>query len=143
MVLPFEYLKSTLFYLEYCIEHSQQIEKMVRCVLFLVKYHHEQLMSSREMAVKLRKMKDIMRRELTRFRNKIGYNVQAMQYMQDLINSKARYIRDKDNFKEAEVDEDDLYKFWAEEKEEPESEEKKKDDSDSGSGSDSDMIDID
>ena len=125
MILPFEYLKSTLYYLEYCIEHSQQIEKMVRCVLFLVKYHHQQLMSTKEMAVKLKKLQVISRKKLGEFRNKIGYNIQAMQYMQDMINAKARYIREADKYKDVEkVDEDKLYKIWTED-------------------NDSDMLDID
>eukprot|EP01083_Nonionella_stella_P092749 259732_1 len=43
MILPAEYLQSIFYYLEYCIKNSKQIEKMIRCVLFLVKYHHQQL----------------------------------------------------------------------------------------------------
>merc|ERR1712083_676724 len=99
MILPFEYLKSVLHYLEYSIRHSQQIEKMVRCVLFLVKYHHQQLMASKEMTRRLSTLKELCRRQLVGYRNKIGYNIQAMQYMQDTINSKARYIREADRYR--------------------------------------------
>ncbi len=84
-------------------------------------------MSRKEMAARLKKLQVISRAKLGAFRNKIGYNIQAMQYMQDMINSKARYIREAHRYKGAEsVEEDQVYQTWTGDR-----------------SNDSDMLDID
>lgn len=114
MILPFEYLQSIFYYLEYCIKNSKQIEKMIRCLLFLVKYHHQQLISSQDLKIQLKRLKEISKNELTIYRNKIGYNLQAMHYMKDIINNKAKYAIEVERYKKTEIDNTKLYKTWAE-----------------------------
>ena len=126
MILPFEYLSSIFYYLEYSIKESMQIEKMVRCVLFLVKYHHQQLLSTQDLKIQLKRLKKVAKKELTEYRNRIGYNLQAMQYMQDLVNNKAKYAQEAERYKKHEINEDKIYETWAEENDQ-----------------DDDMIDID
>ena len=113
LMLPFDYLKSIFYYLEYCIANTMHIEKMIRGVLFLVKYHHQQLYSSKDLKLQLKRLKEISRKELTEYRNRIGYNVQAMQYMQDVINNKAKYLEMAEKYKGAEIDAAKLQKTWA------------------------------
>ncbi len=114
MILPFEYLSSIFYYLEWCIKNRLEIEKMIRCSLFLVKYHHQQLMSTQDLKIQLKRLKDISKKELTAYRNKIGYNLQAMNYMQDMIKNKAKYAQEAERYKKHQVDDDKIYQTWAE-----------------------------
>merc|ERR1712083_1259531 len=128
-----EYLQSLFYYLEHCIKSKKQIEKMVRCVLVLVKYHHQQLISSQDFKMQLKRLKEISKKELTDYRNKIGYNLQAMHYLKDVINNKSKYVMDADRWRRQEIDDSQLTKTWME-----------KGDSDSDdSNQDDDMIDVD
>eukprot|EP01084_Bolivina_argentea_P047494 87524_1 len=113
IIPPFEYLQSLFYYLKYCIQNKQQsIEKMTRCLLFLVKYHHQQLLSSQDLKIQLKELKQIAVKNLTDYRNKIGYNVQAMNYIQDIIKNKAKYIAQTNRYKKHEIDNEKLYQTW-------------------------------
>ena len=135
MILPFEYLPSILYYLQYAIKHSMHIEKMVCCYI-LVKYHHQQLLSTQDLKMQLKKLKEIAKKELTEYENRIGYNLQAMKYMNDLVNNKAKYALEAERYKDHHIDQDKLYKTWADKPEQDSDDENDND-------NDDDMVDID
>eukprot|EP00485_Elphidium_margaritaceum_P006888 CAMPEP_0202700250 /NCGR_PEP_ID=MMETSP1385-20130828/13437_1 /ASSEMBLY_ACC=CAM_ASM_000861 /TAXON_ID=933848 /ORGANISM="Elphidium margaritaceum" /LENGTH=1055 /DNA_ID=CAMNT_0049357387 /DNA_START=28 /DNA_END=3195 /DNA_ORIENTATION=- len=114
IVLPFEHVPSMLYYLESAIAQTMHIEKMVRCVLILVKYHYEQLMTGSDLKLQIQRLKEVAKSKLTMYRHKIGYNVIAMQFMQDMVNNRAKYAVEANRYKKMNIDESQLHQTWAE-----------------------------
>lgn len=81
LVLPFDYTQRLLGYLVLYIGNPMLVELSMRCVLFIVKVHQTQLVSTastREILVKIQqKLRPTLRQT-----SRIGFNIECMRHIQ-------------------------------------------------------------
>ena len=62
---------------------------MSRCTLFLLKVHHKQIIGSRQLLTLLHQLDDALRSRLAAEQATVGYNLAAMRFMRQNLETKA------------------------------------------------------
>ena len=62
---------------------------MTRCVLFLIRVHHKQIIATNSCRPLLRKLKEIIPKRLSDYKRRVGFNLQGLRYMQQLLKEKS------------------------------------------------------
>jgi len=81
LLLPFSSARDLLTRLLPLLPHAPHAELMVRCVLFLVKVHHKQIMATRAFLPALHQLQAILTKRLAAEHSLVGYNLAAMRCM--------------------------------------------------------------
>jgi U3 small nucleolar RNA-associated protein 12 len=82
MVLPFDYAVTLIKYLQRFIETSQRVELAVRCALFLISIHQNQIVANSSVLQSLVKLKRSTRERLQQQKDMIGFNLAALRMLQ-------------------------------------------------------------
>jgi len=89
LLLPFESARLLLQRLLPLLPSQPPIELMSRCTLFLLKVHHKQIIGSRQLLTLLHELDNALRSRLAAEQATVGYNLAAMRFMRQSLESKA------------------------------------------------------
>lgn len=85
LLLPFDASRSLLARLQPLITTSPQIELIARCVVFLLKVQHKQVVANQSMLALLHQVDEALRTRLLGEQSVLGYNLAAMRFAQQTI----------------------------------------------------------
>ena len=81
-VLPFDYVSSLLQLLEQSLDKNHETELVMRILLFLVRLHHGPLSNTSSLLPVLNRLKVQSRVRIDNARDRVGFNLAALQFMQ-------------------------------------------------------------
>ncbi|KAH9114418.1 hypothetical protein AeMF1_011499 [Aphanomyces euteiches] len=95
LVLPFEYVKKLLSYLLQLIAAEMEVEICCNCVLYLLRLHHHQIVGTTGLLGELDSMWGSLRNQLVASKNRIGFNLAGMKFIQRQISQhKTGYVEE-------------------------------------------------
>ena len=113
LMIPFKEIKSLLYYFKYYLKEKKEIEKIIKCVLYLINIYHTELKvgmtSDTELKHIMKELKILCKNRLNEYRQQMGYNIQCMNYIKDVIHNKSKFIFDSYRWKSAKINESSLY----------------------------------
>lgn len=82
LVLPFHYVGSLLTLLDQLLEKGWETELVMRILLFLVRLHHGPISNAPSLLPILNRLQGVARRRVDQVRDRIGFNLAGLQYLQ-------------------------------------------------------------
>ena len=82
LVLPFHYVGSLLTLLDHLLEKGWETELVMRILLFLVRLHHGPISNAPSLLPILNRLQGVARRRVDQVRDRIGFNLAGLQYLQ-------------------------------------------------------------
>ncbi len=82
LVLPFHYVGSLLTLLDHLLDKGWETELITRILLFLVRLHHGPISNAPSLLPILNRLKSIARRRVDEVRDRIGFNLAGLQFLQ-------------------------------------------------------------
>ena len=82
LVLPFHYVGSLLTLLDQLLEKGWETELLMRILLFLVRLHHGPISNAPSLLPILNRLQGVARRRVDQVRDRIGFNLAGLQYLQ-------------------------------------------------------------
>ena len=82
LVLPFSYVTDLLYILERLVAGSGEVELVCRCLAFLLRVHHGQIVNNGVLAPVIERLRTAASREVQQLRDQIGFSQAGLQYLQ-------------------------------------------------------------
>ncbi|KAI6249958.1 hypothetical protein HI914_01569 [Erysiphe necator] len=101
LVLPFASVLALFRFLEIFATRSMDIQLTCRVLLFMLKAHHRQIMSSKIIKATLQTIRSNLRQVLNRQKSEIGFNLAAFKVISNKVNE-----REISNFIDDEIDQE-------------------------------------
>lgn len=89
MVLPFEHVIKLLGFLDVFIQRGWDIELSVRCLLFILRIHQAQIVANQALLERVHSLREFTRARLRQQKDEFGFNLAAMRFMQQSVESDA------------------------------------------------------
>eukprot|EP00794_Sanderia_malayensis_P000233 gene233-850_t len=87
IVLPFSYVIDLLKIINRWVENSWEIELSSRCLFFLLRIHHNQIVANQVLLDTILSAKQIVTSKLKEIKDQIGVNMAGLKYMQSEMES--------------------------------------------------------
>jgi U3 small nucleolar RNA-associated protein 12 len=95
MVLTLDLVQRMLEYLVELLDEGLEVELCWRCVIFLLRAHHTQLVANRALVPTLTRLREVLRPQLTQYRDMIGFNVAGLGHLKRALEAdKNVYLAD-------------------------------------------------
>lgn len=85
MLIPFDVVPRLLRRLLPLLEEKPHIELMARCVCFVLRVHHKQIVANQSLLELLRPLEQLLRSRLSRERSILGYNIAALGFVKRIV----------------------------------------------------------
>ncbi|XP_043225824.1 WD repeat-containing protein 3-like isoform X1 [Amphibalanus amphitrite] len=82
LVLPFSYVADMLYILERLLAASGEVELVSRCLTFLLRVHHGQIVTNGVLAPVIERLRAAAGREIGQLRDQIGFSRAGLEYLQ-------------------------------------------------------------
>ena len=81
LLLPLELVQRLLNYLSKLLDEGVEVELCWRCIVFVLRIHHNQIVANRALVTTLEKLRSQSRERLTGYRDLLGYNMAALGHL--------------------------------------------------------------
>jgi U3 small nucleolar RNA-associated protein 12 len=92
LVMPFLYVIDFLSLLKHWLECGWEVELSCKCLFFLLKVHHKQIVANRSMVTCLEDMRGVVSKQITRLKDTTGFNLAVLQLCQREMRRKGVHI---------------------------------------------------
>ena len=89
LLLPFDATTSLLRRLLPLVPSAAPIELMAKCILFLIRVHHKQIVASRALLPLVHELDATLKARLAKEQHVVGYNLAAMRFMRHNLEQSA------------------------------------------------------
>eukprot|EP00038_Savillea_parva_P029164 m.69241 g.69241 ORF g.69241 m.69241 type:complete len:912 (+) comp8569_c0_seq2:139-2874(+) len=87
LVLPFAYILKLLPFLDTWIEDGKAVERCSRCLLFLLKVHHNQIVANDNLVPVVQSLQAHVHPKVTALKDTIGFNLAALRFLDAEVKS--------------------------------------------------------
>lgn len=95
LLLPFQLVQRLLDYLSRLLEEGVEVELCWRCVVFVLRIHHTQIVANRTLITTLEKLRSRLRDRLLEYRDLLGFNLAALGHLKRQVEEdKNAYVID-------------------------------------------------
>jgi U3 small nucleolar RNA-associated protein 12 len=88
LVLPFDGVNHLINFLSDMIRERMQVELVARVLFFVLRIHHQQIVSNHALRNDIEHLKTSVREQLEEHRNTLGFNISGMKYIQRVVAEK-------------------------------------------------------
>eukprot|EP00730_Choanoeca_flexa_P002941 TRINITY_DN11236_c0_g1_i1.p1 TRINITY_DN11236_c0_g1~~TRINITY_DN11236_c0_g1_i1.p1 ORF type:complete len:887 (+),score=245.99 TRINITY_DN11236_c0_g1_i1:1629-4289(+) len=92
LLLPYTNMTSMLNYLHRMIQAGQSVEKASRCLFFLLRVHHNQMLADRQMLPLLDKLRTSAKTALSQQRDLTGFNLAGLKFLKQQLQENGRMV---------------------------------------------------
>jgi len=82
LVLPLVLVQRLLTYLSRLLDEGMEVELCWRCIVFVLRIHHTQIVTNRALITTLERLRSQLREKLIGYRDLLGYNMAALHHLQ-------------------------------------------------------------
>ena len=86
-MLPFSYVLKLLPALDAWIKAGDAVERCSRCLLFLLKVHHNQIVSNESLVPIVKSLRESVLPRVTALKDAVGFNLAALRFLDYEIRS--------------------------------------------------------
>eukprot|EP00045_Choanoeca_perplexa_P011851 m.127069 g.127069 ORF g.127069 m.127069 type:complete len:887 (+) comp15791_c0_seq6:95-2755(+) len=92
LLLPYSNMASMLRYLYQMIDSGKSVEKASRCLFFLLRVHHNQMLADRSMLALLDQLRHTAKEALNKQRDLTGFNLAGLKFLKQRMQEAGRMV---------------------------------------------------
>ncbi|XP_065906408.1 WD repeat-containing protein 3-like [Dysidea avara] len=92
LVMPFSYMPHILTLLNHWIKSGWEVELSCRCLFFLLRVHHAQLVSSQELLPLMEELRQHTTEQVTKLKDMVGFNMAGLQFLRRQLDAQGQPV---------------------------------------------------